>query len=206
MFSEYKINFKYKGKRNYVHGSDIFAKTLSCMKENEKDYPTLIKWAFHSPLVRQGIVRVYKDETVFPVTEGVKARFSMEYENKILKGFLLERSEKINSSYDYDEDDVLYGSKFKGKEIAMHCKEMYTYIEQIIAMTKLLHKKLYPVAKKWLFTRLTIFSFIDPASINGKLINVRADKNLGGKLTRNLIRVDQQNAGEIFFSELKNGN
>jgi hypothetical protein len=202
MFSEYKINFKYKGKRNYVHGSDIHEKTLSSIVENEKDIPTFIRWTFHSPLVRQGLVRVYEYEKVLPVIKGVKARFSMGFENKYLNGFLLERLEKISSSYDYDEADVLIGSKLEGKQISMQCKERYTYVEQIIAMTKLLHQNLYPDIKKWFLTRLSLIPFIDPKPIRGKLLYVRAKKYFNGRLTQNLIEIGDQNAGEIYFSEL----
>ena len=184
MLFEKEIVFSFKGNRDYIHGTDIFDKILDTVGVLFKEYPNKMKGSFHQPLESNAILRIYDDAGELHL-ENLNALFSFQLKNSSYHACLTEVNSQITSSYEYDEKRVLDKMIIERETARMVAKSSYTYIEQMVAMTKKLHLTLYPdVAPKWLFTKIEIQDAI------------LADGVLGSILTQH--RVDHVPKGPAF--------
>jgi hypothetical protein len=203
MILEKTIKFKFKGKRDYVHGTDIYNKMLDTMHVFCGQYPKSVEGSFHYLLKNHGIFRIYERDTIKEV-DHCAAIFNLLIKEKKYQVILHDIETPITSSYAYDERNVLKNMVLNSKTIVMPFNPSYTYIEQFVAMTKKLHFTIYPEATgKWLFTRLQINEAIDNALYADKILSVKSERNFQYKLTQCLIRLNDQLIGNIFFSLIK---
>jgi hypothetical protein len=195
------INFKFKGKRTYAHGSDIYNKMIDMVRNFAGQYPKSVKGSFHFLLQNKGIFRVY-ESGVSESVEKFAAIFSINMRGKkAYQVVLIDAGTPISSSYEYDERDVLKNMDLKNKIITLPFNASYTYIEQFVAMTKKLHMTIYPEAKgKWLFTKIHINDAINNDIYAGKVLGVQSERNMQYKLTQCSLKLDGQLIGHIFFS------
>jgi hypothetical protein len=200
MLNERLVSFRFKGGRSYAHGTDIYGCMLEMVLDYFGEYPDSVKGSFHGLLENNGIFRIY--ESVESLGhEQLFALFSIIMKENMYQLVLLDAGTPIFLSYEYDEQKVLENMALKDQTITMQIKSTYTYIEQIVSMTKKLHLTIYPGAKgKWLFTKIHIYDLIDPTLYLGKLIAVRSIKNFQNKLTQCSIKLDDHPIGSIFFS------
>jgi hypothetical protein len=200
MLKETLVPFRFKGGRSYVHGTDIYDSMLEMVLDYFGEYPDSVKASFHGLLENNCIFRIYEsgepleDEQLF-------ALFSIIMKKNMYQLVLLDAGTPISLSYEYDEQKVLKNVVLKDETITMQFKSTYTYIEQIVSMTKKLHLTIYPAAKgKWLFTKIHIHDVVDPALYSGEVIAVRSIKNFQNKLTQCSIKLNDHPIGSIFFS------
>lgn len=200
MLNERLVPFKFKGGRSYVHGTDIYDSMLEMVLDYFGEYPHSVKGSFHGLLENNGIFRIYEsgkplgDEQLF-------ALFSIIMKENMYQLILLDAGTPISLFYEYDEQKVLENMALKDETVTMQFKSTYTYIEQIVSMTKKLHMTIYPEAKgKWLFTKVHIYDVVDPTLYSGKVIAVRLIKNFQNKLTQCSIKLNDHPIGSIFFS------
>jgi hypothetical protein len=201
MLYQKEITFKFKGNRDYVHGTDIFDKVLKNIRFFLNNYPTKINASFHSLLKSNGILRIYNYKEAID-RENLSALFSIQADAASFLITITSFNSAITSSYHYDEADVLYKSAIDNDSIKMIVKSSYTYIEQIVAMTKQLHLTIYPDAKKnWLFTKIEVIDLIDPTSYLNRELAIKAVKNFHYKLTQNAIFLNDNLIGNIWLSQ-----
>ena len=194
------LTFKYKGQRTYVHGTDIYDSILRTVRNYFEAYPLNITGTFHRPLKANCIFRMYEKQIVL-AHGSFYAFFTLGLGSKIYYAALSSIGDQISSSYTYDEDKVLEGFSIKDAKINMHVKSTYTYIEQLVAMTKRLHISLYPEVKgRWLFTKIQISKVIDPDLFVGRELTIKSENNFHYKLTKNSIDLDDIPLGTIWFS------
>ena len=135
--------------------------------------------------------------------ENSYAVFDILLNNIYYEVSILNDGKSITSSCEYDEKKVLANMSLDGEKIILPFNPAYTYTEQIVAMTKKLHLELFPEATgKWLFTKIQIRDVIDPASYQGRILSVEAERNFHYKLTQCSITLDAQTIGSIWFSLL----
>jgi len=201
MLHEKEIFFKFKGNRNYVHGTDIFDNVLKNVRFFLKNYPTKINGSFHRFLTSNGILRIYNhDEAVD--RENIFALFCIQQETASFLITITSSDSAIPSSYHYDEDNVLHNLVIENDTAKMLAKSSYTYIEQIVAMTKKLHLTLYPNANKnWLFTKIEINDLVDPSLYPNHQLLIKSIKNFHYRLTQSAIILDDNLVGNIWFSQ-----
>jgi hypothetical protein len=201
MLYQKEITFKFKGNRDYVHGTDIFDKVLKNIRLFLNNYPTKINGSYHSLLKSNGILRIYNYKEAVD-RENLSALFSIQADAASFLITITSSNSTITSSYHYDEADVLYKSSIDNDSIKMIVKSSYTYIEQIVAMTKKLHLTFYPNAKKnWLFTKIEIEDLLDPSLYPNNQILIKAMRNFHYKLTQSSIFLDDRLVGNIWFSQ-----
>ena len=83
----------------------------------------------------------------------------------------------------------------------MRVTSAYTYIEQMVAMTKRLHISLYPQAEgQWLFAKIQMSNIIDPDLFIDRWLAIKSENNFHYKLTKNSIKLDDIALGTIWFS------
>ena len=199
MLYEREIRFKFKGSRNYVSGTDIFNNILDVAIDYFGKYPKLLKGAFHRNLKNCGLIRIYyeNEETV---EYDVFARFLLNIENTNYIVTLTETKKEVVSKIEYIENNVIHGFKIKERSIILLKNDSYSYIEQIVAMTKKLHFEVYPNVKKWLFSKIELQDMISPSLYRNKLLVVEAKSNFYNRLTKNSIYLEGANVGNIYFS------
>lgn len=203
MLYEETIHFKYKGNRDYVQGPDIYDAMLGKTLEVFAAYPTQVKGSFNRLLKNNGILRIHEsiDKTD---NEKLYAFFSITIGSDQYYAVLLDAGTKVSSSYNYDEEKVLENMVFQVDKVTMQIKSGFTYMEQIVAMTKKLHLLIYTEVKgKWLFTKINIRKYINPELYQNCHLAVKARKNFHYSLTQNLISVNGKEIGDIWFSMVK---
>jgi hypothetical protein len=165
-----------------------------------RQYPTSVTGSIHGMLENNGIFRVYESSEPLG-KDKLFALFSIHMKGKTCQIVLLDAGTPISSSYEYDEQKVLANTILQSDTIAMRFKPAYTYMEQIVTMTKKLHLTIYSGANgKWLFTKIHIKDALDPSLYLNKVLTVKAEKNFQNKLTQCSITLDDQPTGSIFFS------
>jgi hypothetical protein len=195
-----ELIFKFKGRRTYVQGADIFDKVLEIVHNFFGTYPNLIRASFYNLLQHEALFSIY-DETKPINKESCCALFSLYIGQSKYQVEVTATENKILSSKQYNEDAVLTGVNIKNKVASMIVKQSYSYMEQIVAMTKQLHFIVYQEAKgKWLFSKLELKDVIDPLLYLNQKLLIKAKKNFHYKLTQNAIYLDTKYLGDIWYS------
>ena len=202
MLYESMVEFQFKEKRNYVQAPDIFEAVMEIARMYFARYPENLNGSFHRLLRSNGILRLFDSENDSQLNDSeVYSFFSISVNKKIYIIKLLGVDSRIKLSRRYDEDDVLKKAVLHDKVIAMPFSTGYTYMEQIVTMTKRLHLTIYPDAQgKWLATKIYMEYFFDPVLYDGKIITVKAMRNFHNRLTENSIFLDDAPVGSVYFS------
>jgi len=204
---EEMVGFKFKGKRTYVHGTDIFQATLEFVLRALGDYPSRLDGYLHHLLRNNALFCLHKDKAI-EKDDKLCAYFSLEFGDQKYWVSVLDSGEPITSSREYDEANVVSLCSLAGDVAVMAFKDAYTYIEQYVAMTKYLHSAVYPDATrkgKWLFTRIQLQNAIDPNLYSqATIMEVEFEQNFHNRLTRSSLRMNNTLIGYIFFSLLQN--
>jgi hypothetical protein len=199
------VAFQFKGDRTYVHGTDMFAEVLMVARRCLGADPEEIAGSFHALLDKEARLRIFLEEAD-SVADDAVAVLRLTVEGRKYRAELTPGDPPVASSYPYDDEDVVVGAVVEGKTITMASKENYTYIEQIVALTKKLHHAVYPdVRDKWLFSKIDLRGRVDPAAYAGRTIAVVAQKNFQNRLSQCAIRVDDEPVGRIYFTALREG-
>ena len=197
---DFSLNFKFKGNRNYVHGTDIYTKVLQHLS---KEFTiSNIDLSFHK-VVKNNLIaeflpgdHVNSDNaipaSIFKFTEPVKTNIV----------YLFETNNEVTENYEYNEEDVIKASIFKGdeKSILLNSPSSYTNIEKVVALNKRLLENLFTDAGKWFFTRITIDKDLNQQQ--PEIITLKLIRNIGSKITKSLILFDGEEQGYIYFSKV----
>ena len=196
-----KLEFKYKGNRTYIHGTDIYTHVLKLFEDTygmAKD----IKLSFHKiantnleiDILRKGDKGYDYSECAF-IMELISD--SGEY---VVAG--IPTSENIVERYAYDEEKIVETCIFNNEEKWINLKDRLPYhnIEIIVAMNKALLSQLLPEPGKWYFGKLHVHQDINKMDSND--IKVQLIRNIGSKITKSLILMDDQPSGEIYFTKV----
>ena len=98
MLFEKEISFRFKGNRDYIHGTDIFNTILDTVRVLFKEYPTKMKGSFHRLLTNSAILRIYNDAEEID-HENLYALFSIQVKNHWYLACIAKAKSQITSSY-----------------------------------------------------------------------------------------------------------
>lgn len=202
MLFEKVVSYQFKGKRNYVPGVDQFDSMLDIMHHFLDMYPTTIQGSFHRILRNNAVFRILAAQE--PVaTKQCHAHFNVMTFTAKYQVTVTQTDEAISSSNDYDENQVTNPITWTDNAAEIQVKSGYSYMEQLVAITKKMHQRFYPEATgQWLFSKIQVKDFIDPDIYIGHRLMVKAGKNFHNKLTQNFITLDEKPVGDIWFSLL----
>lgn len=197
------LKFKYKGNRNYVHGTDIINETIKHL--NYLGYfPDSFEISF------KNLVRTDLEICVFNIdddigenlmNEDVLAFATFKFAKKTYTILYKKTEKEIKSSYPFSEDKIIKQTILnqEKKSITYLSKNNYTIIELIVAMNKHLLTKLNPnESGKWFFGKLKLEKNILAEKFSE--IQITLIKNIGVRYTQSLIKFDGSNVGFIYFS------
>ena len=196
-----KLDFKYKGNRNYIHGTDIYTQVLNIFEETYGDVND-IKLSFHKiAKTNLDIEIIRKGNKGFEYSE---CAFIMELSNNSGEYVVAGRptSESVKGRYPYDEEKIVENCNFSKEEKSISLKNRSSHynIELIVAMNKELLTQILPEPGKWYFGKLHLHKDIN--KIDSENIKVRLIRNIGSKITKSLISIDGQPIGEIYFTKV----
>ena len=192
------LGLKFKGGRDYLHGTDMLRAGLNCLAI---EYPASA--IANVDIVFHGMARTGLTFTEAFISDAKPAvQLSCEIDGTRKKFFLAEDGRPILERYDYAEDDIVAATEIQLATATATSVEPlpYTNIERWVAMVKALHLALYPdLVGKWLFVRGKFEHYQDAYDhpVQHQLV---VQANFNSKLTRTALLIDQQRLGDIFFS------
>lgn len=193
--TEQLFELKFKGGREYLHGTDIFNETLAWLGSQGKEIRD-IDFAFHRLATHQIEAMLGDSEGIEPAavcsftSNGVRERVS-----------LVETDQVVAERYPYPEDEIVREMEFDiGDRLGvLRGTTTYSDIEVWVAMTKALHYKVFPQFKgKWLFVRGRFPHYACHSEAQERTLTIAALFN--DKLTRSEALLDGVKVGEIYFS------
>lgn len=187
------LRFRFKGNRNYVHGTDILNALLQAYKNTKLEN---IDVRFNG-VVTSNLLLIPKD------TQGdVKVHIRWDENGKEYQYKLIEDADPVEERYEYDEQTVVDRASLdlNDKTARLIRKTPYTFCENLVAINKFLLQSLFHEENgKWYFTRLELDRIIS----DEELFHIRLVKNLGFRLTKSEIYIGDKKIGNIYFSMVK---
>jgi len=192
MTKEFNLDFCFKGRRTYVHGTDIFTKISECYGDEIKN----INITFHGITLNNMTFMEKK-----PEEKEVKVTFRCLLNEDKIKLFGVENDNKVTCRHEYFEEKIVDNAtvNISKENIVLNMPTEYSFIEHIVAMNKALVERLYSNVKgKWYFTRLQLKECISISMISS--LQLRLKSNFQFKLTKSAIIVNNLEVGFIYFS------
>lgn len=199
------LKFKYKGGRDYVHGTDVFIQMIDGIKKKYDINDNKVDIDMSIYKVTKNCVDIYevsnskidlKPNIVFNITDNnnVKETF-----------FLVENDEPVTERYEYPEDKIISSANFDAgtKTISTLGLGDFDFIENVVALNKGLLGYLYndsTLRGKWYFTKVRLRNFDFSDTINFSTLEISLKKNLDFKLTDSEIKLNGNTIGNIYFS------
>ena len=201
MEQSHPLDLAFRGKRSYIHGTDIYTSIVSLIREQEGD--GAISLSFHSQILRQ--------PDLIPASESQIAaqRESLSFRGDVRMGkgaeaqcwMLMESSREVVMRLPCQEAQVLATARVDAdvRTATLPARSAGTPIEQVVFLNKHLHLLALPApATQWLFARLELRRAL-PESTIGE-VTVKLNQVLGGRFTRSSISWSGESLGNIYFS------
>lgn len=200
-----KLDFCFKGERTYVHGTDIFDKSLEHLPLEPIHTKDLsIEIVFHGVASKNLNLIADQDLADNVDQENLKSTISLRSGEQDLSYVLVQDHRPITCTLPYREEDIIEASHLNlpDKSIEIKKPSDYSLIEQAVAMNKELLKNLFPEAPgKWYFTKIKLRGIDLDKWLNKEYkFTIKFRKNLGFKLTDSLVYADGNRLGNIYFS------
>lgn len=193
---EYDLDLKFKGGRDYLHGTDIFSSTLNCLSAHYGKIKD-IDFAFHRQAHKQ-LKLVLSDS---PLQDGAVSVCSFSIDGIRKRAGLYETQYAVTERYPYPEDEIVNSMDIDivGRKGELQGEVVYSDIEIWVAMTKALHYRVFPHLKgKWFFVRGRFHEYTLSSVAKRREIVIASSFN--DKLTRSEAMQDGVKLGEIYFS------
>lgn len=192
------LNLRFKGDRDYLHGTDMFNETMTCLQsEFGPDCLHDIDFSIHH------LARSQLSMHGQPPSAGIDpvAVCAFTTSTGRHRKYLVETDEPVGSRYAYPEDEMV-----KTMEMDLNVRQgilrettSYSDIEVWVAMTKALHYQVFPnLVGKWMFVRGRFTRYVGKTQANEQKIVISSCFN--DKFTRSEILNDGVKAGDIYFS------
>jgi len=187
---------KFKGDRNYLHGTDILPAALKELMA-EQTRVTDIDIVFHA-LSKVGLTMT---SSVPPGTEP-NVQLSCNVDDARRKFFLIEDGRPIVERYGYPEEEIVAKTNIQLETATATSSDVlrFTNIERWVAMVKVLHQAMYSgLNGKWLFVRGKFDRYQDTYdTVVQHQVVIKG--NFDNRLTRSDLLIDGHKLGEIFFA------
>lgn len=195
------INFKFKGSRTYVHGTDIYNMVVKFAREEiGLKQIANIKYTLHKVMRTNLKLEFLKNERI-PKRSNTSVVFLCNDGSDQYQFLLEENNQPVVGNYEYDEDSIVDVSVFNKdkKTIELFTQLDYTEIELIVALNKGLLNLEFPDGPgKWYLTKIELKEYFYKRDY--KSILLKLERNLNFKLTKTKIEIDGIEVGHIYFS------
>lgn len=185
------LDFKFKGDREYIHGTDFYSHIVSGLSSFKLGY--LSKLQFKKFTDKQcSLILGANANNSDVIAEGLWKSGS-----RSINFYIIEKNEPVIERYFFDEDGLVSSAKFLKDSISNSFNSKFSLIENIVALTKNLHCKLFPSQKgRWVFAQISLRQALPNQC---KEIYIYNTHHLANKFTKNKIHLDGDEIGEIRF-------
>lgn len=187
----------YKGERNYVHGTDLVNTILKGFGEGSVENFSI---SFSGLIVEQNC-RLFYSAQELSSESSKKCKGKCEVDGSQVYFGVQPLSDYCGEirRIAYDESIVMKRSIMEEKSIFYAEKSPYSFIENVVALTKRLHQKRVSSDGQWLFVKLNLDCFsYESTSLRIKLVMTSSTR-----LTKSIIYSENREIGEIYFSLVK---
>lgn len=190
-----RLNFAYKGKRDYIQGPDILDGVIECLSLYKYKVDNL-KYSAHNWIRNNASVLVNPEST----PEEYGSLISYFIDNIQHEVYVIDSGESITQRNEYSEDYVFTNSVIQDKIITLTCTSNdISFSELIVSMNKCYLQSL-DFKGKWIVTKLEYTDLNSTTDYLNKEIKIKLIKNLKNKLTKSEIYIGNNLVGHIFFS------
>lgn len=195
-----QIEFQFKGARNYIQGTDMFNVMISSYPDVDV---TNIRFTVHG-FVSTPLCLLYSADSKEALNEVADIRARCQFDAEGVTHWLAltqgEGDEISGSRYEYDEERIISSCRMEKEGIVLAQQSPYTFIENIVAMSKYMHQQLFPEAVgKWIFTRIDLTADCDER----ENLALQFKHNMNYRLTKSDILVNDKKVGDLYFSLVK---
>ena len=189
------LNLEYKGPRDYAHGSDIFNVVNRELKAIADPKGWIKSIVFRKFATNDCYLQLSPESK--PPPEKLAATLIVQLSDSTLEAVVVESERPITRHYEFDEEKILSICLIDQSSIKQKQRSGFSEIEEVIAMTKGLHSKLFPLQSgKWVFSELHL---LQDFSSNSLSYCVELKQSLGGRMTVSEIIEDGVKIGQIKF-------
>lgn len=194
----FQLPARYKGGRNYIHGTDLFDATQAVIATRSQHFASKFEIAFNA-MATQGVTLFFEAPNEFKPC-GTGTYWDINEKHKF---WLVEDGRVVSQHVDYPESLVTDRATFEAEsaQVSIAPNVVFSNIEVWVPMIKILHLRLFPDAiGKWVFVRAKLTNY-SPNRGAGHF-EVALASRVGQKITRNEVFLDGQKAGDIFFMQM----
>lgn len=197
------LRFRFKGNRNYVHGTDVYSEVARRIQDIAGNDPvSSFRITFHSRITHHCNLFLCPVAADVVRPDKVVAEFLVSISSVPMFGSLLPTDQQVTARYTYAESIILNQCEVGENRVSTDANFEFSSVEVIVAMTRKMHETLYPeVEGKWMLSRLDTQQLL-PAFPKLPL-TIQLEQNIGNRLTRSKILFGSNTVGNIFFSLAK---
>jgi hypothetical protein len=197
-----ELDFSFKGKRDYVQGTDMFnesARFLGSVFGSQIEY---VEFIIHRMVSSNLTLQLYGRDEAPQLDARVVATLKFSTNAMLWEAHLIPSERQPKDRFPYDEFLVIEKCKIDlvTKSISF-CSDSspYSAVETLVAMNKALHLKLFPdLDTQWVFCRWDSHFYPLAENLYGVSINLK--QALGTRLTKAEIILQGNILGYIYFS------
>ena len=186
--------FKFKGERTYIHGTDLFLSVSEFLGQRKVGYLKELSFrlfgnkqcAIQFSLPDSSSVRVISQGRWHDIEDEVDVKF-----------WVVEQEDCVSERYEFNEDALCSGAEIDEEKILWEFNLAFSMIENIVALTKKFHNAKLPLtAGKWVFGQIVLNERLPERCDRIKIENYQ---NIKDRFSRNRIVLDGKHVGEIRF-------
>lgn len=145
------LNFKFKGSRDYIHGTDMFNSVMDRLD----GWNNFDQCSLNISHMTNKQLKLVKFDEIHNTNQVKVAVFRGNKFNEPSKNFsLIETTQEVNNSYEYDEEKITHNCVLSEKSLTISRLKEYTIIELLVASNKYLLNQIFnDINGKWVFTK-----------------------------------------------------
>lgn len=191
------LDIPLKGSRNYIQGPDLFNAAFETLAEEAGGSAGEFEIAFHR-MAHKKVELVWDTDTA---PEDAFAAGSQSTQQGRARYWMRELDAPLSGRQPYPEDEIVARMTFEeGFSQARLNKEFpYSDMEIWVSMIKAMHQRRFAdAAGKWVFVRAKLWAYDPRHAPASRRVELAA--TLGTKLTRNLVYLNDEKIGDVFFA------
>lgn len=187
-------DFRFKGGRTYIHGTDLFQSITQFMDAEKSGY------------LKEVSFRLFGDRQcaiLFTTPESAESRVICQgrWHDRMtgsdVRFWVVEQGAPVSDHYEFDEDSLCSGAELSENTSLRSFNSEFSMIENIVALTKKLHNEKLSLTKgKWVFGQIILNERLPESS---EQIQIENYQNIKDRFSRNRIVLDGHLVGEIRF-------
>lgn len=187
-------NFKFKGQRTYVHGTDFFeaiSQRLNVFREGFLKELSFRLFTAHQCLVHIDTLEIPEAKVI------CQGRWRNTEGGGDSRFWVTETDEAVVDRYEFGESLLCRDTCIKEEKIFHRFNSEFSMIENIVALTKQYHNtELALSSGKWVFGQIVLNTEL-PSECGS--IEINNYQNIKDRFSRNHIVLDDRRVGEIRF-------